>query len=174
MLQTDDDDGIFDQFIRSDSVMVSEWGLQHTLKLRDEGKQEDDAPQLETVNKTTPPRHIKIENTENNEEESNGDGENGNCGNGDDDGLPLPSTPVINSKPSHETDWWSNALAENGGVVDDYDSLIESLESKESSSITERKVMVGQYYCSYSDSRHLYNQDSFSNPKTSFNIYNNL
>ena len=122
----------FDQYniIRSDSVTVSEWGLDHTLKLRDEGKPEDEPPLEEMFKRTTPPTRIEIMNTAENVEGS--------------EELHLPSTPVIHSKPSHETDWWSNALAESRGMVDDYDSLIESFESKESSTIMEKKVR--QYY----------------------------
>ena len=117
-------------YIRSDSVMVSEWGLEHTLKLRDEGKP-NDAPLLEEVlvKKTTPPTHIAVEKPNDaaagEEEEEEGD-------------LPLPSTPVIATKPAHKTDWWSKALAESGGVVDDYDSLIETLESKEPRNVSDQ------------------------------------
>ena len=126
-------------YIRSDSVMVSEWGLEHTLKLREEGKtdhaplveetEEDECNGEETKRKgSVPPAKLSTEDTGNGEETE--------------EDLPLPSTPVITSKPPHKTDWWSQALAESGGMVDDYDSLIENLETKEEPAFIQRKVHV--------------------------------
>ena len=111
-------------YIRSDSVTVSEWGLEHTLKLREEGRPDNDPlPEEEEeggqggppIVKTTPPKHISIDKAE-----EGGGGEE----------LQLPSTPVIVSKTVNQRDWWSEAMAENRGVVEDYDTLIESIELK--------------------------------------------
>ncbi len=111
-------------YIRSDSVTVSEWGLEHTLKLREEGRPDNDPlPEEEEEGepplfKTTPPTHISIDKAEGGEEEGGGEE------------LQLPSTPVIVSKTVSKRDWWSEAMAESRGVVEDYDTLIESIESK--------------------------------------------
>ena len=123
---SDDNQMSLGGFIRSDSLMVSEWGLEHNLKLRDFKPLEEEEEEKEEINLEEQKRKDNVTGL------SIPIFELGKPQDGEDvkeDDLPLPSTPNVFSKPSHEEDWWSHALAESSGIVDDYDSLIDNIDS---------------------------------------------
>lgn len=107
---------------RCDSLMVSEWGLEHTLKLR-----EDNSARFSITPKINEEEQVSGDQTSPTKDED----------------LPLPSTPVLTSDPSRsKVDWWSKALDDGGAGVEDYDSLIEAMEKQKVSII---RVYVYMY-----------------------------
>jgi hypothetical protein len=102
--------------LRSNSVTVSEWGLEHTLKLRDDPI-------------TTKPNPLVVIDEDTTAPAINGDE------------LPLPLTPKTNElsliKPLTDSnyggsDWWSQALAQNDIFnTQDYDSLIDKIDKEQ-------------------------------------------
>ena len=97
--------------LRVNSMIISEWNVEHTLKLRDEGKSPE----------------VLLEDGERSGDDRD---DSKNTSPMPEAELDLPSTP----KPlpgandaSGMDDWWSEALAQNRDI-DDFDSLIDKLD----------------------------------------------
>lgn len=104
--------------IRNNSVTVSEWGLEHNLKLLEDSKLDEIPSEANTTTEMmsdVKPLDLTLsnDNTEIND-------------------LMLPSTPQRthangqNKSSGEASDWWYQALAQSEGI-DDYDSLMDNL-----------------------------------------------
>ena len=124
-----------DGLIRNNSVTVSQWGLEHNLKLLEEKKVSGDEARDKTeklIDVDARDSTLPSDNAEIND-------------------LILPSTPQRTHAASDQTkssndtsDWWYQALAQSEGI-DDYDSLMDNLGDDDTGKLNQNnQVIAGQ------------------------------
>ena len=100
--------------LRVNSMVISEWSVEHTLKLRDEGKSPE----------------VVLEEAEGGEHSGDERDDSKTASPMPDAELDLPSTPkpLPSNGASKVDDWWSEALAQNQDI-DNFDNLIDKLDT---------------------------------------------